>query len=404
MPIPISISEMSVTPSLNSPQGTESAKGTIDDYLRAHAAFIRQTSDLVLGATVTLPSASTVAIGFAASSNIAITGTTTINAFDTYAEGALRYVTFSGVMTLVYSAALALPTTANITTVSGDSALFKSLGGGNWKCVIYQRLSGLCLTQASATTNGHLSATDFSAFSAKQAALGFAPVQQGGGVGQGASKVYLGWSGAGLKATVDATDLGYLVFSPSFTSYDFGLNVTAPLFSGSHSGNGSGLTNFTAAQINGALGYTAQAALGFTPYNSANPAGYISSITSGNVTTALGFTPQPALGFTAANAAGQAFTGNISAPVFTATSDERKKTNWRPLTDAQLDTLANMQLAGLFEWRDGSGASLGGSAQEIARIVPEAVHEDEEGNLTVNYGGLCFAIQQATLRRLWGAK
>ena len=32
-------------------------------------------------------------------------------------------------------------------------------------------------------------------------------------------------------------------------------------------------------------------ALGFTPYNSTNPSGYITGITSGNVTTALGFTP-----------------------------------------------------------------------------------------------------------------
>jgi hypothetical protein len=32
-------------------------------------------------------------------------------------------------------------------------------------------------------------------------------------------------------------------------------------------------------------------ALGFTPYNATNPAGYISGITSGNVTTALGYTP-----------------------------------------------------------------------------------------------------------------
>ena len=31
--------------------------------------------------------------------------------------------------------------------------------------------------------------------------------------------------------------------------------------------------------------------LGFTPYNSTNPSGYITGITSGNVTTALGFTP-----------------------------------------------------------------------------------------------------------------
>lgn len=41
-------------------------------------------------------------------------------------------------------------------------------------------------------------------------------------------------------------------------------------------------------------------ALGYTPYNAANPAGYLSSITGGQVTTALGFTPYSAtnpLGF-----------------------------------------------------------------------------------------------------------
>lgn len=45
------------------------------------------------------------------------------------------------------------------------------------------------------------------------ARLGFAPVQQGGGVGQAANTVKIGWAGAaGLKATVDATDLGAFAF------------------------------------------------------------------------------------------------------------------------------------------------------------------------------------------------
>jgi hypothetical protein len=97
-------------------------------------------------------------------------------------------------------------------------------------------------------------------------------------------------------------------------------------------------------------------------------------------------------------------TGQFVANQITQTSDERKKENWKPLTDAQLDALADMKRAGTFEWVDGSGPSVGGSAQEIRVIVPEAVHEDEQGNLSVNYGGLCFAMQQATLRRLWGTK
>ena len=43
--------------------------------------------------------------------------------------------------------------------------------------------------------------------------LGFTPVQQGGGIGQTANKVYVGWSASGLKATVDSTDIGHVVMA-----------------------------------------------------------------------------------------------------------------------------------------------------------------------------------------------
>ncbi|TKC83831.1 hypothetical protein FAZ69_22625 [Trinickia terrae] len=47
-----------------------------------------------------------------------------------------------------------------------------------------------------------------------QPALGFTPVQQGGGTNQGDNKVKIGWSldGSGLKCMVDANDLGNFVF------------------------------------------------------------------------------------------------------------------------------------------------------------------------------------------------
>ena len=44
MPVPSAITDLNTTPSLNSPGGTESA-GTIDDYLRQHAAFLRTLYD-----------------------------------------------------------------------------------------------------------------------------------------------------------------------------------------------------------------------------------------------------------------------------------------------------------------------------------------------------------------------
>jgi hypothetical protein len=143
MPVPSAISDLNTVASANSPQGTESAKGTIDDYLRAHAAFIAQLNVLVAGATVTLASNATVAIGAANSTNVAITGTTTITAFDTVAEGVLRWVVFTGALTLTHNgASLALPGAANIVTAAGDAALFKSLGAGNWKCIDFQPVSG----------------------------------------------------------------------------------------------------------------------------------------------------------------------------------------------------------------------------------------------------------------------
>ena len=47
----------------------------------------------------------------------------------------------------------------------------------------------------------------------------------------------------------------------------------------------------TRGYITGITSGNVTSALGFTPYNSTNPNGYISGITSGNVTTALGYTP-----------------------------------------------------------------------------------------------------------------
>lgn len=44
MPVPSAISDLSTTPGLNSPSGSESP-ASIDDYLRTHAAFIKQVSD-----------------------------------------------------------------------------------------------------------------------------------------------------------------------------------------------------------------------------------------------------------------------------------------------------------------------------------------------------------------------
>ena len=63
--------------------------------------------------------------------------------------------------------------------------------------------------------NKPVSTAQQAALNLKQDKLGYTPVQQGGGIGQGANKVYIGWdSTAGkLKAAVDSTDLGNVAFN-----------------------------------------------------------------------------------------------------------------------------------------------------------------------------------------------
>lgn len=101
-----------------------------------------------------LASASTVNIGAANGNVINITGTTTINAFDTIAAGAERILEFQGILTLTHNAtSLILPTGANITTAAGDVARFVSEGSGNWRCVGYMRANGTALAGSGSTTD-----------------------------------------------------------------------------------------------------------------------------------------------------------------------------------------------------------------------------------------------------------
>jgi hypothetical protein len=59
----------------------------------------------------------------------------------------------------------------------------------------------------------------------KQDKLGFTPIQQGGGIGQVGNKICIGWSGKGLKCTVDNTDLGTFVRSVNGVNADATGNV-----------------------------------------------------------------------------------------------------------------------------------------------------------------------------------
>jgi hypothetical protein len=85
------------------------------------------------------------------------------------------------------------------------------------------------------------------------ARLGFVPVEQGGGAGQGVNKVHIGWAsaGSGLKVQVDATDLGPLAFlqqSQTWTQQQSFQGIDATLVSSSSDVRATG--NFYTADGN----------------------------------------------------------------------------------------------------------------------------------------------------------
>lgn len=90
-------------------------------------------------------------------------------------------------------------------------------------------------TAAQGTNSTQIATTAFVASALGGSALGFTPVQQGGGINQNAgtaNKIYIGWSsGSLLKATVDSTDLGNFWMSSNFDPATKA-NLASPTFTG----------------------------------------------------------------------------------------------------------------------------------------------------------------------------
>ena len=106
------------------------------------------TADAISAPWVDLASAATTDLS-TVSSNVRITGTTTITAFGTAGSGITRQLRFAAALTLTHNAtSLILPGGANITTAAGDTAMAISLGSGNWVVMNYTRASGLLLGPA----------------------------------------------------------------------------------------------------------------------------------------------------------------------------------------------------------------------------------------------------------------
>lgn len=92
-------------------------------------------------------------------------------------------------------------------------------GGGEYKPALTKISDSVSLANSTTAASAKAVKTVYDLANGKQAALGFTPVQQGGGTGQGTNKVYIGWAtdASGLKAQADNTDLGNIVTTKAGT-------------------------------------------------------------------------------------------------------------------------------------------------------------------------------------------
>jgi len=99
---------------------------------------------VVGGGTATLASAATTDLGSVMPAFLTISGTTTITSFgSTAAIGQLKFLKFSGALTLTHNAtSLILPGSVNITTVAGDKCAVVQISAGNWEMLSYTRADG----------------------------------------------------------------------------------------------------------------------------------------------------------------------------------------------------------------------------------------------------------------------
>ena len=132
MPIPTSLSDLSQTAADNYPTGSEVIGSNLDNYLRAHASFIKSFYSL---ASSSITAASTVDVSASDGESVLITGQATIASLGDGYNGCLRELRFDDTCTLTHSDNLQLPGGEDLVTSDGNVLTFRCVGAGVWQYV-----------------------------------------------------------------------------------------------------------------------------------------------------------------------------------------------------------------------------------------------------------------------------
>ena len=137
-------------------------------------------------------------------------------------------------------------------------------------------------------------------------------------------------------------------------------------------GDGSNLTNISATNVN--LTGTDQS---------------LRNLTITGVSTFTGITTTVGAAFVGTNLS---VLGTVEANNYNSTSDATKKENVAEIDDALAKVL---DLRGVtFDWKNGEGSSAGVLAQEVQKVLPSIV-DGEEGNMSVQYNGIIALLLEA---------
>jgi hypothetical protein len=176
------------------------------------------------------------------------------------------------------------------------------------------------------------------------------------------------------------------------------LSGTAPIAITGNAGNTSSISNavgagytWTASQLFTGNGNTGSAAgIGMNAYSTGGNGAIMAFHRGGIYAINMGLDSDNVIRIggwsAAANRLQMDMSGNLTmAGNVTAFSDERKKKNWRSVTENFVEKLADVKV-GVYDRVDEELTQVGVSAQSLQEVLPEAVLTDNDGFLSVAYG------------------